>query len=400
MAKPAKKNKKRKKRRLRKSFKIALVFLILTGALLIAVPWMNQNIKLKDLGYTQEEIRAIRKHKLTKTILEKQYYSTYLADCIVNDKIRTKYLDLYAVRDEANPLTADDILLYARLLDDGYEEDQLINLFANLRFWEITPLLIFDYQFDEKPYIDDCLAHRDTNSESSFTLSGSYMTPYVNMKEVEKKFDNTVFVNQVYHLNIDDTPADLVPLGDNISTQGQSLRKEAADAFTSWTEAAIDNKTNFFAVASFRSFDEQKTSYQSFLQSMSVEEADKRCARPGHSEHQTGLAVNITPTYENDPDFAATETGKFAAKTCTKYGFIVRYPEGKSLITGMDPEPDHFRYLGIDLANAVQGSHLTYDEFYCLYLKDWQNGYYLPEEEIRDDLYYRIGIETKESSDQ
>ena len=66
----------------------------------------------------------------------------------------------------------------------------------------------------------------------------------------------------------------------------------------------------------------------------------------------------------------------------------------------MDPEPDHFRYLGVDLANAVQGSHLTYDQFYCLYLKDWQNEYYLPDEDIRDGLYYRIGMETKESSDQ
>jgi LAS superfamily LD-carboxypeptidase LdcB len=95
-------------------------------------------------------------------------------------------------------------------------------------------------------------------------------------------------------------------------------------------------------------------------------ERDKVSARPGHSEHQTGMAVDIN---DLEQTFENTVEGRWLSLNAWKFGFILRYPKGRESITGYDYEPWHFRYLGSDLAEAVYCSGLTYDEFYVRYLE-------------------------------
>ncbi len=90
-------------------------------------------------------------------------------------------------------------------------------------------------------------------------------------------------------------------------------------------------------------------------------EADRYSARPGYSEHQSGLAMDLNSV---DDSFAYTKEAKWIAENCSKYGFIIRYPKGKEPITGYIYEPWHVRYLGTELAEKVTTSGLTLEEYF------------------------------------
>ena len=98
--------------------------------------------------------------------------------------------------------------------------------------------------------------------------------------------------------------------------------------------------------------------------------ADDESARPGFSEHQTGLAVDVgmaNATCEVDQCFGATPAGKWVAANGYKYGFIVRYPQGLSDITGYEYEPWHLRYVGVGLATEMHNKAVqTLEQFFDL----------------------------------
>ena len=363
---------KKPKRHIRKSILVFLILCLTIGILAWQVPKFIARTKLKDLGYDKVTIKEIQSQKLTDTILTHKYYSNYLADSIRNKSLNKDYLSLYASISSDRTLEAKDFLLYNRLLDKGYEEDQLDNLFNNLTFYELTPLLVFDYQWDENPYIEDCKNHRDTNSETSFTLSDSYLVRYKLKKDANTTHSDTL-VNSTYTLSSDYVPSSLTDISTQYAVAGIQLDAQAAEAFTSFAQAGVSASHNFYATTGYISYEIQDSAYNSFLTRMTSSEADKISIRPGHSEHQTGLAVNVAATFETSVAFQDTETYQWLCETCTDYGFIQRYPAGKETITGISDELGHFRYVGKDLAKKIKDSSLTFDEYYCLYLAKWED---------------------------
>jgi len=122
--------------------------------------------------------------------------------------------------------------------------------------------------------------------------------------------------------------------------------------------------------SAYRTKENQTKIYEDYKEDSGTTYADSYAARPGFSEHQTGLALDIfTPDYARMSTFHLSEEYKWLASNSYKYGFIMRYPEGKEHITGYAYESWHFRYLGIDLATKVYESGLTYDEYYAYYLE-------------------------------
>lgn len=355
---------------------LVLILAICAGLLAWQGPIVSQNARLRDLGYNDATIKNIRKQNLQDTILSHKYYSAYLAQSINDGTLEPDYIDLYTVVSDRK-LEAKDFLLYARLEDKGYEKDQILNLFKNLKFYEITPLLVFDYQWDESPYIKDCKANEDTNSEDSFDLNGSYLTRYKLTEESDVLGSTDILVNTSLYLPEAYVPDNLTDIDTQYAVNGVQLVKEAADAFTKMSKASVEADRNFYAALGYRSYKDQDAAYQSLLNQMDQDQADKETFRPGYSEHQTGLAVNVSSTYEKK-DFSESEVKKWLDENSVEYGFIERYPTAKACITGVSDEPDHYRYLGKKLARAVQSSHLTYDEYYDLYLADWVDQKYEP----------------------
>ena len=118
-----------------------------------------------------------------------------------------------------------------------------------------------------------------------------------------------------------------------------------------------------FAISTFRSYWDQEAIYESYIWEKGYDWAAQYCARPGFSEHQLGLAIDMNLSEE---EFDQTDEGKWLAENCHKYGFILRYPKGKEKQTGYSYEPWHIRYVGKEKAEIFYngGNWITLEEYY------------------------------------
>ena len=352
---------------------------------MIIVPRSMVEKQLKKLGYSNEAAKVIIERQLTQEILDNKYYSGYLDACFADGRVEEDYLFLYAIRDTDHPLSAEDLNLCARLLDFGYEKRQVTELFRNLSFFEITPLLVFDYQYDLIYYITDCVQHRDTNDTMSFTLTKSYVTPYLITKAADLSRDMDIYVSKNVYLPEDYQAQELTELPLAYAVNGQSLRPEAENAFRQFAASGSAAGAPFYAVSSFRSYEELQKIYDQVKGTGTAAAADRAVFRAGYSEHQTGLAINIAAT-ERNKDYTETVASKWASAHCYEYGWIERYPTAKADITQVRDEPDHFRYVGKEMALAIKQSRLTFDEFYALYLNAWEDESLKPAETVLGKL--------------
>ncbi len=149
------------------------------------------------------------------------------------------------------------------------------------------------------------------------------------------------------------------------------MRTEAADQIVAMFAAyTAETGNQMQAQSAYRSYSVQVNVYQGWVNSLGQAGADLTSARPGHSEHQTGLAMDISSVPAQcalDQCFADTDQGKWLAANAHKWGFILRYPNGKTNITGYEFEPWHYRYVGIPLATAMHDTGIqTMEEFFDL----------------------------------
>ena len=393
---------KSRKRRKKKFFLFRLkkeVWFVIAGIIallcLIFIPKAIETNKLKKLGYDKETIAEIRKQKLQKKLIDNQWYSDYLASCIKSNTVNTDYLELYTVIEGEKYLDDTDFLMVGRLRDKGYAEDQILNLYKNLRFVELTPLLVFDYQMIEDSYIEDCKNHPE-NNRSAFELSGSYYTPYGNTHKADTS-DASMLVNKTYGLDENYVPPQLTELSNKSGAPGTQLAKEAAEAMEAWAAGGMSKGVAFYTTSAYRSYSSQEALYDAYVMNHGQEQADRESARPGHSEHQTGLTVDVCATGDESKEFGETSAFIWAYSNCMDYGWILRYPKDKETITAYEYESWHFRYVGIDLAKAVTASGMTYDEFWCLYLKPWSDEQYKPSEAILQSTDWHHYIQSEES---
>lgn len=134
----------------------------------------------------------------------------------------------------------------------------------------------------------------------------------------------------------------------------------ASAALAEMTAAAKNDGINLWIASDFRSYERQRTLYNNYVARDGKAAADRYSARPGYSEHQTGLAFDLNSLEQS---FGKTKEGKWLAANCWKYGFIIRYPQDKESVTGYMYEPWHVRYLGKDLAKKVYDSGLCLEEY-------------------------------------
>lgn len=125
------------------------------------------------------------------------------------------------------------------------------------------------------------------------------------------------------------------------------------------------NGYDIHIVSSYRSFNQQKKAYKNNVKNDGRKRAELTSARPGYSEHQTGMAYDVAKkgSYKLVPKFGDSNEGKWMAENAPRYGFILRYPDGKENVTGYLYEPWHFRYVG-EIAEEITKSGLTLDEYF------------------------------------
>ncbi len=285
------------------------------------------------------------------------------------------------------------------LLQLGYNEEQVKILKDNLNEEQISKVLTYEYnefipEFITKPYfmfknLDGYLSQVITKDQDFFKYHGTDGYDYgkiiqsVNVHTINDFYEEThdtnlddgyaILVNKYYKLDSSYIPDDLVSIpwkyrlgGENDQKQ---VRKEVYDAYLAMWESAYSEGIYLLVDSGFRTYKSQQEVYDMYAQ-RGIKYADSIAARPGFSEHQTGLSLDIySKECASASKFKDSKTYAWLIQNAHKFGFILRYPENKEDITGYNYESWHYRYLGVELATKVYESGLTYDEYYAYYIE-------------------------------
>ncbi len=170
---------------------------------------------------------------------------------------------------------------------------------------------------------------------------------------------------------VDWRPGDLTMPEGVRALEQSALRAPAAQALTAMVAAARDAGAGEIGfLSAFRSYTTQQSTYAGRVAVRGVAEADLESARPGFSEHQSGLAVDIVPCSNGCgtlDDVAASPQGAWVREHAWEFGYVTRYVEGRTDVTGYEPEAWHLRYIGPELARAYhEGGYTTLEEFFGL----------------------------------
>lgn len=194
--------------------------------------------------------------------------------------------------------------------------------------------------------------NKNNNSNTSVTenaIIGTSSKGYIIKKVNDIYYVNDILIaNKTYSLSSSYAPGGLLNVFMN--------------AFYSMQADAASQGISLSIISGYRSYSKQKSLYNNYVSRDGKNLADTYSARPGHSEHQTGLAADINSL---DQSFINTPEGQWLNNNCYKYGFIIRYPQGKESITGYMYEPWHIRYVGVDVATALYngGNWISLEEY-------------------------------------
>lgn len=178
-----------------------------------------------------------------------------------------------------------------------------------------------------------------------------------------------ILVNKLNALDGEYKPEDLAEIkyfAPDRSPAGRFMRAEAADAFHKLSESAAQAGHEIIVTTAYRSYNFQSILYNNYVKNYGQEEADTFSAQPGKSEHQTGLAADVSSpsvNYQLKKDYINTPEGKWLSENAHEFGFIIRFPKGKEDITGYMYEPWHIRYVGNTAAKEIYEKGITLEEF-------------------------------------
>jgi len=186
---------------------------------------------------------------------------------------------------------------------------------------------------------------------------------YKNINFVDNPNSYLVLVNKNNQLKSNYIPNDLESISLLYSNADKYLRSIARVQFEKLSEDAANLGYRIVAVSAYRDYNYQNELFNYYVKEKGLEYALDCSAKPGHSEHQTGLAVDVEGSNRDYDNFIDSKEYNWMKDNAHKYGFILRYPKGKEHITGFKFEPWHYRYVGINLATYLYQNNLTLEEY-------------------------------------
>lgn len=268
--------------------------------------------KLLKKGYSNTDINMILSHGTDATVTE----------FIKRDKVR--YLEEYYTIDYAKIENYDRYVKYS---DEAGEEEEDVVISVNL-------------DLDKEEYKDSTLVD---------------------------KFSIDMLVNKRRHLDKKFVPKDLVKIDTKYASEkGMKSAKVALDAYIEMQKEAEKEGYGIVINSAYRSYQDQLDLEELYLKTYGQSYVDKFVAKPGYSEHQTGLSYDIGSKSSNV--FANSKEYKWMLDNAHKYGFILRFPKKYENITGFRSEPWHYRYVGKKIAKTIHDEDITLEEYYVKYL--------------------------------
>lgn len=312
--------------------------------------------QLIELGYSKEAAEIIDKlnEETKEKFLEEYDYS--LEQLIKIDNFKEEYINDYLNSDF-------DIDSFKYLVEEDLLESDKLTSFTNFykdKFFMLNNIeLYFKYKKD----------FTDTRSLIEYVNSKAYKKAFEECIDSDISKDTLMIASKIYYLG-EYVPDDLVNVETDYYILSQpQLRKEAWLAYKEMADAARKENIYFYISTAYRSYDFQSTLYNNYLLNDPPEVVDTYSSRPGYSDHQTGLAADIRTEDKAFSDFTNTKAAEWLKTNAYKFGFIMRYPEGKEKITGYIPESWHYRYVGKDAANIIYENNITFDEYYSYFVK-------------------------------
>ena len=392
---------------------IILVSFILIVLVVISLFLFKENDPYKEKGYSDEEIEIIS--KLDKQDQEKILSYSYIEISklvTVNGYRDHLFMDYIKYSQEHSDLSFDDVVSTLNQEEDqkkklnemstlfgSHEQYQSERLERYIEYYQKhdgistldTVLVVnadvdmYDVAYDEfliqliqEPYFIVERVSRymnyynsngyDASSVISHVNSNLDYDYYTNIQDTDLSKDTLMLVNKYYKLPSNYEPDDLVTIESNYGHY--EIRSVAYENMKKMIDDASKEGMHLYAASPYRSYQTQYGLYNSYASSDGYANADRYSARAGHSEHQTGLAIDFITPGGSLGSFVNSMEYSWMLDNCYKYGFILRYTYGKEHITGYVYEPWHYRYVGVDVATKIHEKDITFEEYYAYYLEE------------------------------
>lgn len=321
----------------------------------------------------------MKKKKRLKLKKKVYYFGAFIVFLIVGILLGINYYNDYQYK-QTNEY---------KLLEKGYSLEDTKTIFAKLSETEQQKLIdndkddkiisLLEQKYFLEKNLEDYKEYINKNNETDYAKVISIVNVHANHKwyqlelNTNEDLDMLMNVNKFYALSETYTPENLknIELSYAYGEEGENkLIDYAYDKFLELWQAANDQGFYLMVTSSYRDYESQKEIYDYRVSTQGERKADETAARPGHSEHQTGLVIDMTSKTEPLADsFTDSEAYKWLKENAYKYGFIERYPEGKTYLTGYSPESWHWRYVGLEAAKTMHDEDITFDEYYAFYVE-------------------------------
>ena len=246
---------------------------------------------------------------------------------LIKDRVNSDTIDEFLSVDFAKLANYDRYVAYQELNNDDAE----------------TTVLYVNMDFDKEDYVDPL---------------------------VIDDFDDYVLVNKHRQLSSKYVPDDLVTIDEEyVKADGEiEIERNVAKAFYDMAEDASKEGLELMVSSGYRSYEDQEEITNTYLELYGQNYVDNYVAKPGFSEHQTAMSLDIASKSVNT--FVNSDEYVWMMDNAYKYGFILRYPKSKEDITGYKCEAWHYRYVGKKIAKYIKENNITYDEYYVMFLDD------------------------------
>ena len=271
-----------------------------------------------------------------------------------------------------------------KLLEVGYNQEEVTTLVTKYDNERLDKLLNMKYNehiiglMEEKYFIfsklNEYLEYKEKYKKKTYaeivqTVNVEMNTDWLdNQKETDISKKELMIVNRIYGLSEDYVPEDLVDVPVKYAYAGKKLSNSVLQEVIKLIEEGKTYNYNFVVSDGYRSYEDQKKMYDSYADSIGISETDEFVARAGHSEHQSGLLLELKPYNKIISDVSTNEEYLWLRENAHKFGFIFRYNKEHEDLTGFSSFTWKIRYVGVEAATKIYNEGICFEEYYAYYV--------------------------------
>ena len=333
---------------------------------------------IKRLGYSEKASQFIL-FNFKKSYVKSVHYSDTLNAAFESDSYKEKYLKYYAQIDYYKG----DLLIsnINSLIEKKYSVSEINVILAHGSLEDVRDFAkrdkvvyldeYFEYSFARIRLYDRYLAYSDESGENAYNTI-VYVNLGIDKEEYNEpylvtKFSKDMLINKHFSLNKNFVPDNLVTISSEDSVdEGIKLNGEAYRAFKQMKSDMNKEGLDVLINEGYRSYSDQEELCDYYRNLYGDNYVSKYVALPGFSEHQTGLAIDLSST--STRTFSNSKEYKWMLDNSYRYGFILRYDSRLITETQFNSEPWHFRYVGSDISNYIHEHYMSYEEYYAVNL--------------------------------